>query len=49
MIMIFRSIQYIRDYCLHKEFNSIKNSNNENQSSTILVIHVIPNNTFVNK
>jgi len=45
MIMIFRSIQYLRDYCLHKELNS----NNDNQSSIFLVIHVISNNIFVNK
>ena len=44
-IMIFRSIQYLRDYCLHKQLNLIK----EYPSSTQLVIHIIPHNTIVNK
>ena len=49
MILIFRSIQYLRDYCLHKDFYSTKSLSNENPSSTQLIIHIIPNNTIVNK
>ncbi len=46
MIMICRSIQYLRVIIV---FIKELNSNNENQSSTFLVIHVILNNIFVNK
>jgi len=37
--MIFRSIQFIRDYHLQKKVNFTT----DNQSSTVLVIHIVPN------
>lgn len=49
ILMIFRSIQYLRDYWLHKELSSIKKFNNEYQSSDQLIIYVMPNNNIVNK
>jgi hypothetical protein len=49
IILIFRSIQYLRNYCLYKELNSMKNFHNEYHSSTQLIIHIIPNNNIVDK
>jgi hypothetical protein len=49
ILMIFRSIQYLRDYCLHKELSSIKKFNNEYQSSDQLIIYIMSNNNIGNK
>ncbi|UJR33193.1 hypothetical protein I4U23_020648 [Adineta vaga] len=49
LLMIFRSIQYLRDYCLHKELNSLKHFEYQYQSSNQLVIRMIPIDSIDNK
>ena len=43
LIVIFRSIQYIRYYRLRQEMHSTKPTSIDNQSSILLFDHVLPN------
>ena len=50
LMMIFRSIQYLRDYCLHHHpSNSSKYTSVDNESSKFLMIHVASHDTVLHK